>query len=60
MSLYYYIGTLGWHYEHWWGRFYPEKLAKVKWLEFYTSHFATVELNNSFEASWLASGQCFL
>ncbi len=29
-------------------RFYPEKLAKTKWLEFYASHFATVELNNSF------------
>jgi len=44
----YYIGTSGWHYEHWWVRFYPEKLAKTKWLEFYASHFATVELNNSF------------
>jgi len=48
MSLNYYIGTSGWHYDHWRGRFYPEKLAKAKWLEFYTSHFATVELNNSF------------
>ena len=48
MSLYYYIGTSGWHYEHWRGRFYPEELTKVRWLEFYTSHFTTVELNNSF------------
>lgn len=48
MSLDYYIGTSGWHYDHWRGRFYPEKLARAKWLEFYTSHFATVELNNSF------------
>jgi len=46
--LHYYIGTSGWHYEHWRGRFYPEKLAKAKWLEFYAGHFATVELNNSF------------
>lgn len=48
MSLHYYIGTSGWHYEHWRGRFYPEKLDKAKWLEFYAGHFATVELNNSF------------
>jgi len=48
MSLPYYIGTSGWHYEHWRNRFYPEKLTKAKWLEFYATHFATVELNNSF------------
>ena len=47
MSLYY-IGTSGWHYEHWRDRFYPEKLSKDKWLEFYAARFATVELNNSF------------
>ncbi len=44
----YHIGTSGWHYEHWRGRFYPEKLTKAKWLEFCISHFTTVELNNSF------------
>jgi len=44
----YYIGTSGWHYDHWQHRFYPEKLAKAKWLEFYATHFTTVELNNSF------------
>ena len=43
-----YIGTSGWHYDHWRQRFYPEKLIKAKWLEFYASHFTTVELNNSF------------
>ncbi|GAI34250.1 unnamed protein product, partial [marine sediment metagenome] len=48
MSLYYYIGTSGWHYDHWRVRFYPEKLIKAKWLEFYAGHFTTVELNNSF------------
>jgi len=48
MALYYYIGTSGWHYEHWRDRFYPEKLVKPKWLEFYAGHFNTVELNNSF------------
>jgi uncharacterized protein YecE (DUF72 family) len=44
----YYIGTSGWHYEHWRGVFYPKELARSKWLEFYAWHFATVELNNSF------------
>ncbi len=44
----YYIGTSGWHYEHWRDRFYSEKLSKDRWLEFYAGHFATVELNNSF------------
>ena len=48
MALHYHIGTSGWHYEHWRGRFYPEKLTKAEWLEFYASHFTTVELNNSF------------
>ena len=44
----YYIGTSGWHYGHWRGLFYPEKLATPKWLGFYAQHFTTVELNNSF------------
>ena len=42
------IGTSGWHYEHWRETFYPPKLAKSSWLEFYARHFHTVELNNSF------------
>jgi len=44
----FYIGTSGWHYDHWRDIFYPEKLAKAAWLEFYARHFNTVELNNSF------------
>jgi len=48
MPLYYYVGTSGWHYDHWRHRFYPDKLPKAKWLEFYATHFTTVELNNSF------------
>ncbi|HWR37528.1 MAG TPA: DUF72 domain-containing protein [Clostridia bacterium] len=42
------IGTSGWHYKHWLGNFYPEKMAGSKMLEFYMQHFDTVELNNSF------------
>jgi len=44
----YYIGTSGWHYDHWRDEFYPKDMAKSKWLGFYSRHFSTVELNNSF------------
>lgn len=42
------IGTSGWHYNHWRGPFYSERLPSSKMLEFYFQHFDTVELNNSF------------
>jgi uncharacterized protein YecE (DUF72 family) len=42
------IGTSGWHYKHWRGRFYPEGLPVKKWFDYYCTHFDTVELNNSF------------
>jgi uncharacterized protein YecE (DUF72 family) len=42
------IGTSGFHYKHWIGRFYPAKTAAAKMLDFYLQHFDTVELNNSF------------
>jgi uncharacterized protein YecE (DUF72 family) len=48
MTVDYYIGTSGWHYDDWKGRFYPEKLARTRWLEFYAREFSTVELNNTF------------
>jgi uncharacterized protein YecE (DUF72 family) len=48
MTFHYHIGTSGWHYDHWRDIFYPAKLTKAAWLEFYARHFNTVELNNSF------------
>jgi uncharacterized protein YecE (DUF72 family) len=42
------VGTSGWHYAHWRGPFYPEKLPANKMLGFYLQRFDTVELNNSF------------
>jgi uncharacterized protein YecE (DUF72 family) len=48
MSVKYYVGCSGWHYEHWGGLYYPEELPKSKWLAFYARQFTTVELNNSF------------
>jgi uncharacterized protein YecE (DUF72 family) len=42
------IGTSGWHYKHWKGPFYPEKLPASQMLAFYAARFDTVELNNTF------------
>lgn len=42
------VGTSGWHYGHWRGPFYPENLPKPRMLGWYTRHFDTVEINNSF------------
>jgi uncharacterized protein YecE (DUF72 family) len=44
----YYIGTSGWHYDHWKGLFYPEEFSSKRWLEYYNTQFNTVEINNSF------------
>ncbi|OGW56079.1 MAG: hypothetical protein A3D21_08855 [Nitrospirae bacterium RIFCSPHIGHO2_02_FULL_42_12] len=43
-----YIGTSGWNYEHWRGIFYPDDLPQNRWLDFYSQHFDTVEINFSF------------
>lgn len=57
------IGTSGWTYEHWLGRFYPEKkVPGENALQQYARVFDTVELNASFYRmpteramqSWLA------
>jgi len=42
------VGTSGWFYDHWRGRFYPENLPKSDWLSYYARHFDTVEINNTF------------
>jgi len=44
----YFLGCSGWYYDSWAGHFYPEKLNKSKWLEYYSKHFNTVEVNNTF------------
>lgn len=43
-----YVGTSGWHYDHWKGPFYPEGMASDDFLPYYLDHFRTVEVNNSF------------
>jgi uncharacterized protein YecE (DUF72 family) len=42
------IGCSGFHYKHWKGIFYPDKLAQSKWFDFYNNHFKTLELNVTF------------
>ncbi len=41
------IGTSGWHYAHWRGPFYPERLPAGVMLGYYARHFDTVEVNNT-------------
>ena len=43
-----FVGTSGWQYRHWKGRYYASDLAQDRWLERYAADFATVELNSSF------------
>jgi|SRR5579863_1652418 len=43
-----YVGTSGYSYPEWKGRFYPEKLSQKAMLGYYAQQFSTVELNNTF------------
>lgn len=42
------VGTCGWSYPHWRGRFYPPGLGQSRWLRHYADNFDTVELNATF------------
>jgi len=44
----FYIGTSGWVYPHWQGRFYPDDLAEPDWLDYYAGYLNSVEINRSF------------
>lgn len=46
------IGTSGWSYADWQGKFYPPKCPKSRWLEFYATEFMTVEINATFYRSF--------
>ena len=43
-----YVGTSGWTYSDWRGRFYPEDLAQRDWLSWYVKRFTATEVNGSF------------
>ncbi len=42
------VGTSGFSYAGWKGRFYPERLPAQKMLAYYAERVATVEINNTF------------
>ncbi len=43
-----YVGTSGYGYKEWKGKFYPEKVSPHEMLRFYSERFGTVEINNTF------------
>jgi uncharacterized protein YecE (DUF72 family) len=43
-----YIGTSGYDYPEWLGEFYPQKLARSKFLEYYSTQFNSLELNGTY------------
>jgi uncharacterized protein YecE (DUF72 family) len=42
------VGTSGFSYPEWRGRFYPRRLSAGRMLPYYAERFSTVELNNTF------------
>jgi len=48
MPVSFHIGCSGYHYRHWRGRFYPEKMPMRLWFEYYCQQFRTLELNVTF------------
>jgi uncharacterized protein YecE (DUF72 family) len=42
------VGTSGYSYKEWLGKFYPERFPAKEMLRFYASRFAAVEINNTF------------
>ena len=43
-----YVGTSGYAYKEWKGKFYPEKISPQEMLRFYSGRLNTVEINNTF------------
>jgi uncharacterized protein YecE (DUF72 family) len=44
----FFVGTSGYAYRAWKGKFYPAKLPQADMLAYYAEHFPAVEINNSF------------
>lgn len=42
------IGVSGWSYDEWRGDFYPEGLARRRWLHYASRVFPTIEINGTF------------
>ena len=43
-----YVGTSGYGYKEWKGKFYPEKISPKEMLRFYSERLGAVEINNTF------------
>jgi uncharacterized protein YecE (DUF72 family) len=43
-----YVGTSGYGYKEWKGKFYPEKISPKEMLRFYSKRLTAVEINNTF------------
>jgi uncharacterized protein YecE (DUF72 family) len=43
-----YVGTSGYGYKEWKGKFYPEKISPEEMLRFYAERLGAVEINNTF------------
>jgi len=43
-----FVGTSGYSYKEWKGKFYPDKLPPKEMLHFYSQRLAAVEINNTF------------
>src|SRR3954454_24072550 len=46
----FYIGTSGYSYKEWKGKFYPLDLPAAKMLHYYSEHFRAVEINSTFRS----------
>jgi uncharacterized protein YecE (DUF72 family) len=42
------VGTSGYGYKEWKGKFYPEKISPKEMLRFYSERLSAVEINNTF------------
>ena len=42
------LGTAGWDYKDWVGSFYPKKLDRAHYLEYFSTYFNIVEINSTF------------
>jgi uncharacterized protein YecE (DUF72 family) len=47
-----FVGTSGYNYKDWKGKFYPENLSQKQWLAYYAERFETVEINATFYGSF--------
>jgi uncharacterized protein YecE (DUF72 family) len=43
-----FIGCSGFYYREWKGQFYPQGLPQKAWFDYYSQHFNTLEINNTF------------